>query len=121
MKNKILLYYNRGKSHLRVISKNAALPVHNSEDMFKADNNTFEISVSYESIEDVIENMDSIIKDAVDQIFDDSSSFQEQSYKILTADSELALVEFFGNNNKKEDTSGDVNDLLSTVYKIVSN
>ncbi len=121
MKNKILLYYNKGKSHLRVISKNAALPVQNCEDMFKAENNTFEFSVSYESIDDVLENLDTIIKDAVEQIFDGGSFFEEQSYQILTADSEHALAEFHCSKSKKEDKTDDVNDLLSSIYRIVSN
>jgi hypothetical protein len=119
MKNKLLLYYDNGKSHLRVISKNAALPVHNCEDMLKADNDTFEFSVSYDSIDDVIENLDTIIKDAVDQIFEGGGSFEEQSYQILTADSEHAVAEFHCNNNKREEKSTDVNDLLFDIYKIV--
>jgi hypothetical protein len=120
MKNKLLLYNDRGKSHLRVISKNAALAVQNCEDMFKTDNNSFELSVSYDSIDDVFENLDTIIKDAVEQFFD-GDFLQEESYHILTADSEHAVAEFHGNNSKKEDDNNDVNDLLSTIYKIVSN
>lgn len=120
MKNKIVLYYNRGKGHLRVISKNAALPVQNCEDMFKADNNTFEFSVSYERIDDVLENLDMIIKDAFEQIFDGGGSLQEQSYKILTADSENTLAEFHNSKSKKEENAADVNDVLSTIYRIVN-
>ncbi len=118
MKKKLLFYYNSGKSHLRFISDNAALPVHNNEEMFKGDDKTLEFSVTYDTIDDILENMDIIVKNAVDSIINDDS-FNEKPYMILTAQSEQALAEYHITKTKKEKKTGDLNDLLSSVYKIV--
>ncbi len=118
MIKKLLFYYNSGKSHLRVISNNAALPIHNNDEMFTEDDKTLEFSVTYDTIDDILENMDTIVKNAVESIINDDS-FDEKPYKILTAHSEQALAEYHINKIKKEEKTGDLNDLLSSVYKIV--
>lgn len=121
MNYKILLYYNSGKSHLRIISRNAALPVPMNDDLLKADNNAHEFSVSYENIDEVMENLDTIISEAVESISVDGSAFGVSSYQILTAESEHSVGEYYEKNcdNFYEEEKKCVNDILASIYKIV--